>query len=104
MKTVPDTKGRLQLGQEHLVRMFQGWSCCSCGGAAEERWVSQQDLELGLLGGTENGALLREVGLLLPRDRNSAAVHSFLPLWFPKADTKLPQGVVNEYNLTQGPK
>ena len=104
MKTVPDTKGHLKLGQEHLVQMFQGWSCCFCGGAAEEWWVGRQDLELGLFGGTENGALLQEVGLLLPSGGNSAMVHSFLPPLLPKADTKLLWGAVNEYNLIQGPK
>lgn len=39
MKTAPDTKGHMILGQEHLVHMFQGWSCCLCGSASEERWV-----------------------------------------------------------------
>lgn len=42
------------------------------------------DLELKLFGGTENRALLQEVGLLLPRGGNSAAVHSSLPLSLPR--------------------
>lgn len=99
MKTVPDTKGYLKLGQEHSVQVFLARSCCFCGGAAEERRVSWEDLELGLFRGTENGAFLREVALLLPRGGNSAAVHSFLSLSLPKADTKLLWGAVNEYNL-----
>lgn len=92
----------MKLGQEYLFQTFQKWSCCFCGGAAEEWWVSWQNLELEPF--EENGALLQEMGLFLPRDVNSAAVHSFLPLLLPKTDTKLLWGAVNEYNSIQGPK
>lgn len=100
----PQLKGSSEAGQEDLVQTFQGWSCYLCGGAAEEQRVGWQDLDLGLFGGTKNGVLLQEVGLLLPRGVHSAAVCSFLPLSVPKADAKLLWGAVNEYNSIQGPK
>lgn len=43
----------MKLGQEYLFQTFQKWSCCFCGGTAEEWWVSWQKLELGPL--SENG-------------------------------------------------
>lgn len=56
---------------------------------------------VGLLAKPEAGTICRggewsfvAGDLLLPRDGNSAAVHSFLPLLLPKADTKILWGAV----------
>lgn len=62
------------------------------------------DLGPGLFTETENGTLLWEVGLFLPRGENPAEVHSFLPAFLPKENTKLLWGDANEYNSMQSLK